>query len=143
MIKFANMKVKGIHYFLISRLCSHKKIQHLKWGCFCGCLFSQIYCCRNDSKNKTLTKITSIQNIYSVKPSHVATSIKQSPVLKGQFFLVLSYKTFILIKPLLRGHLSYKATFSWSPWWSFNTGLILYSIKLRLEHSIVQKTPRS
>ena len=27
---------------------------------------------------------------YSVKPAHVVTSIKQSPVLKGHIFLVLS-----------------------------------------------------
>ena len=51
--------------------------------------------------------------IYTVKPAHVVTSIKQSPVLKGHLFLVLS-ENFIRIEPLLRGHLSYKATFSLS-----------------------------
>jgi len=29
---------------------------------------------------------------YTVKPAHVVTSIKQSPVLKGHLFLVLSLK---------------------------------------------------
>ena len=46
-----------------------------------------------------------------VKPADTVTSIKQPPVLKGHPFLVLSY---IYIEPLLRGHLSYKATFSLS-----------------------------
>jgi len=30
---------------------------------------------------------------YTVKPAHAVTSTKQSPVLKGRPFLVLSYKT--------------------------------------------------
>jgi hypothetical protein len=43
----------------------------------------------------------------TVKPAHVVTSIKQSPVLKGHLFLVLVIENFIWIEPLLRGHLSY------------------------------------
>jgi hypothetical protein len=31
-------------------------------------------------------------SLYSVKPPHAVTSIKQSPVLKGHLFLVLSKK---------------------------------------------------
>ena len=48
----------------------------------------------------------------TVKPAHVFASVKQSPVLKGHHFLVK--ENFIYIEPLLRGHLSYKATFSLS-----------------------------
>ena len=33
---------------------------------------------------------------------------------------------FIWVEPLLRGHLSYKATFSWSHGWPLNTGLSVY-----------------
>jgi hypothetical protein len=35
-------------------------------------------------------------------------------------------ENFIWIEPLLRGHLSYKATFSVSQRWSLNTGLAVY-----------------
>jgi len=47
--------------------------------------------------------------LFIVKPAHVITSIKQSPVLKGYHFLDLT-EIFIVIEPLLRGHLSYKVT---------------------------------
>ena len=51
----------------------------------------------------------------TVKPAHAhaVTSIKQSPVLKGHIFLVLS-ENFISSEPLLTGHLSYEAAFSFS-----------------------------
>jgi hypothetical protein len=52
----------------------------------------------------------------TVKPAHAhaVTSIKQSPVFKkGHLFLVLS-ENFISSEPLLTGHLSYEATFSFS-----------------------------
>ena len=42
---------------------------------------------------------------YTVKPAHAVTSIKQSPVLKGHLFLILSQVNFLWIEPLLRGHL--------------------------------------
>ena len=32
------------------------------------------------------------KKVYTVKPAHVVTSIKQSPVLKGRLFLVLPQK---------------------------------------------------
>ena len=35
-------------------------------------------------------------------------------------------ENFIWIKPLLRGHLSYKANFSLSQWWPLNTSLTLH-----------------
>jgi len=47
----------------------------------------------------------------TVKPAHEVISIKQSPVLKGQMFLVLSWKISYELN-LLRGHLSYGATYS-------------------------------
>ena len=43
--------------------------------------------------------------ISTVKPAHVVTSIKQSPVLKGHLFCPV-IENFIWIEPLLRGHLS-------------------------------------
>jgi hypothetical protein len=33
-----------------------------------------------------------LYNVYTVKPAHAVTSIKQSPVLKDQIFLVLLWK---------------------------------------------------
>jgi hypothetical protein len=48
-----------------------------------------------------------------VKPAHVDTSIKQSPVLKVTFFLSC-HRKFHMNLTSLRGHLSYKATFSLS-----------------------------
>jgi hypothetical protein len=44
----------------------------------------------------------------TAKPFHAVTSIKQSPVLTGHLFLVLSLKILGLkstVKPVLRGHL--------------------------------------
>jgi len=64
---------------------------------------------------------------YTVKPANAVTSIKQSPVLKGHNFLVLS-EYFIWIEPLLRGHLSYKTTFSASQRWPLNIGLTSWKI---------------
>jgi hypothetical protein len=58
--------------------------------------------------------IGSDTSVGTVKPTHVVTSIKQSPVLKGHLFLVPVIENVICIEPLLRGHLSYKATFSLS-----------------------------
>jgi hypothetical protein len=45
-------------------------------------------------KTKCLGRIESkiLQNLITVKPAKAVTSIKQSPVLKGHLFLVLSYK---------------------------------------------------
>ena len=55
----------------------------------------------------------------TVKPAHAVTSIKQSP------FSSPVIENFIWIKPLLRGHLSYKATFSLFRMWPLNTALTL------------------
>ena len=52
-------------------------------------------------------------NTITVKPAHAVTSIKQSFVLEGHLFHVLSEHS-MQIEHLLRGHLSYEATFSWS-----------------------------
>ena len=46
--------------------------------------------------------------VITVKPAHVVTCIKRSP------FSCPVIENFILIEPLLRGHLSYKTTFSLS-----------------------------
>ena len=59
-------------------------------------------CLEEHSKNKS-----------TVKPLHEVTSVKQSPALKITFFCpVIEYC--ICIELLLRGHLSYKLTFSLS-----------------------------
>ena len=65
----------------------------------------------------------------TVQPAHVVTSIKQSPVIKGHFSPVI--ENFIWIEPLLRGHLSYKATLSLAQRWSLNTGLNAISESLQ------------
>jgi len=61
-----------------------------------------------------------------VKPADEVTSIKQSPVRKGQYFSCFVIENFIWIEPVLRGHLSYKATFSLSKRWPLDTGLTVY-----------------
>jgi hypothetical protein len=43
---------------------------------------------------------------------------------------------FIWIEPPLRGHLSYKATYSLSQGWPLNTGLTVYCVQL---HGLVDK----
>ena len=52
----------------------------------------------------------------------------QSPLLSSHLYLKVTYsyhciEKLISIEPLLRGHLSNKATFSLSQWWPLNTGL--------------------
>jgi hypothetical protein len=51
--------------------------------------------------------------MYS-QTAHVVTSIKQSPAFKGHLFFCPVIENLIRIEPLLKGHLSYKATFSLS-----------------------------
>ena len=89
---------------------------------------------RCDNKDNFLCDNTCVANRYSsyiicytVKPAHVVTSIKQSPVLKGHLFLVV-IENLLWIEPLLRGHLSYEATISSSQRWPRNTGLTVYII---------------
>ena len=49
-----------------------------------------------------------LDNIYTVKPAYLNTSIKQSPVLKGLFFFLSWYRKYELnlLKrlPVLKGH---------------------------------------
>ena len=59
--------------------------------------------------------------IYTDKPAHAVTCIKRSP------FSSPVIENIIWIEPLLRGHPSYKATFSVSQRWPLNTGLTVYS----------------
>jgi hypothetical protein len=58
-------------------------------------------------------------DLYIECPENITaiTSIKQSP------FSCPVIENFIWIEPLLRGHLSYKATISLSQRWPLNTGL--------------------
>jgi hypothetical protein len=53
-----------------------------------------------------------ILNIHTVKPAYAVTCIKSSP------FSCPVIENFIWNEPFLRGHLSYKATFSLSHVWS-------------------------
>ena len=47
----------------------------------------------NGHDNLEITGVIPVcNNLYIVKPAHAVTSIEQSPVLKGDFFLVLSQK---------------------------------------------------
>ena len=55
-LRFVDMKVKDIRYFLIAWLCSCHKI-NTKWAYFCRFLFSQIYCTCEKSENSALAKI--------------------------------------------------------------------------------------
>ena len=55
-----------------------------------------------------------------MKPVHVVTCIKMS------LFSCPVIEHFIWIEPFLRGHLSYKATFSLPQRWPLNTGLALH-----------------
>jgi len=57
-----------------------------------------------------------------------ATCIKRSP------FSCPVIDNFIWIEPLLRGHLSYKATFSLSNRWPLNSGLIVHAMYIIIIH---------
>ena len=66
--------------------------------------------------------------INTVQPGHTVTSIKQSPVLGDHLFLTCTViENFIWIEPLLRGHLSNKATFSLTQQWPLNTGFTVHT----------------
>ena len=60
-------------------------------------------------------------NVFIVKPAHAVTCIKRS------HFSCPVIENFIWIEPLLRCHLSYKATFSLSQRWPLDTGLTVYT----------------
>jgi hypothetical protein len=61
-------------------------------------------------------------SMYTVTPAYGITSFKQSPVLKGHLFPVI--ENFIWIKPLLRGHLSWK-----TKRWHLDTGLAVNAFR--------------
>ena len=52
--------------------------------------------------------------LYTVKPVHAVTSVKQSPVLQRSQFSCPIIEHFIGIELHLKGYMSYKATFSLS-----------------------------
>jgi hypothetical protein len=64
------------------------------------------------------------QNLNTIKPAHAVTCIKRSP------FSYPVIENFIWIKPLLRDHLSYKATFSLSQRWPLKTVWLICFILL-------------
>ena len=59
-------------------------------------------------KSNCVSTSVAFNIINTVKPFHAVTCIKRSP------FSCPVIENFIRIKPILRGHLSYKATFSLS-----------------------------
>ena len=71
-------------------------------------------------------------DLHTVKPSHAVTCSKRSP------FPWPVIENFIWIEPLLRCHLSYKATFSLSQRWPLNTGLTVYDYPPRYNWNIVE-----
>ena len=64
----------------------------------------------------------SVEFIFTVNPALAITCIRRSP------FSFAVIENFIWIKPILRGHLSYKATFSSSWGWPLNTGLTIVNV---------------
>ena len=68
---------------------------------------------------------TKLDQLYTVKPAHVITSIiKQSPIFKGHLFLSCHRKFSRYC--MLRDHVSYKAAFSLLQRWPLNTGLTVH-----------------
>ena len=70
--------------------------------------------------------------LYTVRPAHAVTSIAVTCI-KKSFFSCPLIENFIWIKPLLRSHLSYKATFFFLQRWPLNTGLTrLFNVNYEL-----------
>jgi hypothetical protein len=63
-------------------------------------------------------------HINTVKPAHVVTSFRAVTCIKMSSVI----ENFIWIEPLLRDHLSCKATFSLFQRWPLTTGLTIYGI---------------
>ena len=97
---------------------------HFLWSlCFFTFVYFKIFTSNTTCHIKTRHQIQSnlpMQSPNTVKPSHAVTCIKRSP------FSCTVIENFIWNEPLLRGHLSYKATFSLSQRWPLNTGLTVY-----------------
>ena len=103
------MCLRGLHLTL-------KTLCHFCCHLFCSATYT-------DAINVCLE---TIHIIYTVKPAHAVTCIKRSP------FSWPVIENFIWIEPLLRGHLSYKATFSVSQRWPLITGLTIWLSSMRL-----------
>ena len=67
-----------------------------------------------------------MNGLSTVQPIHEVIFIKQSPVFKRSPFYCPVIEYFIWTEPLLRGHLSYKTTFSLTQRWPLNTGLTAF-----------------
>jgi hypothetical protein len=74
-----------------------------------------------------MTATTTPFIVFTVKPTHPITFIKQSPVSKGHILCLVSDNA-IWIEPVLRGNLSYKVTFPLPQKWLLNTGLTIFYI---------------
>jgi hypothetical protein len=67
---------------------------------------------------------------------YVVTSIKQTLVLKGHLFSCPVIEKVIRIELLLRGHQSYKVTFSLSQRWPLNTDLTVFTLYLNSKKEV-------
>ena len=103
--------------------------------------------------NISLWKLSSVYRyLYTVKPANAVTSIKQSPVLKGHFFLVQSLRNSYKFN-LLRDRLSYKAIFICPKGdlliqvWRYDNYIMLWkkvsTVKVRNSININQEQPTS
>ena len=83
---------------------------------------SNVTCSHNDIAKKLVAwHSTWISDKNDNSSLYTVTSIKRSPFFRPVI------ENFRWIEPLLRDHLSYKATFSWSQRsWPLNTGLTVY-----------------
>jgi hypothetical protein len=92
-----------------------------------SCLPVNFCLCFDDTSQSPLVCYYFIKGIITnnlVKPAHTVTFIKRS------HFSCPVIESFIWIGPLLRGHLSYKVTFSWFQGWPLNTGSTLLHYKV-------------
>ena len=74
----------------------------------------------------------SLVKYYTVEPAHAVTWIKKAP------YSCPVIENFIWIEPLLRGHLSYKATFSLFKSWPLNTGLTVLPPSQTLNSEVIK-----
>ena len=75
-------------------------------------------------------------NLVNCACYYVVISIKQTLVLKGHLFSCPVIEKVIRIELLLRGHLSYKVTFSLSQRWPLNTGLTVFTLYLNSKKEV-------
>jgi hypothetical protein len=99
----------GMHGVMLFLRCGvqHERVHALPWVVSCGC--------GGRLKFRTMIKWTSYkEKVWKIKKAKLSAHVH---------CLYFVFSIFIWIEPLLRVHLSYKATFSLSQMWPLNTGL--------------------